>query len=509
MKPDADAAGKKLMTMVKAARRWTSAILLLSLSAIALSQTQSQQVPTVKDVKAYQEAMTWFKKGEAMIGTPKENSEEQADLFRKALQIKPDFIEAHYNLGLIYLSQKKQEESAREFDAVVTLNPDFEGPNSASIYQLLASIYRDLGRNSDAIAALQNGVKRQPKNLVMWKALAYLQLHEKDDAAVIPTFLAIIDLDPKDVDARMNLGVVYQRQNRPDDAVHAYRAALQLNPTDFNTHFNLALVLMRQQKVAEAAAELEAADKLSPGNAELLELLGDTYALQDLQAKAAEAYQAAIVKAPERAVLLSKLAFALAKLKRLPEAVTALEKSVGLDPNSMDAYYLLGDLYSALEKYDESVAAYKSALKLDPKQKEVHYNLGTLYAERKQFDDARAELTAAVGLDPGYAAAWSNLAVVCEKLDLDKDAIQAHEKVVALGKATSANYFRLGLLYAKINQPDPAITNFAKAIELEPDKYRQLLREELKNVHSVLDSVRYRDAFIRLLGKTASASLRS
>jgi hypothetical protein len=47
--------------------------------------------------------------------------------------------------------------------------------------------------------------------------------------------------------------------------------------------------------------------------------------------------------------------------------------------------------------------------------------------------------------------------------------------------------------------PDPAIVSFAKAIQLEPDKYRQILREELKNVHSVLDSVRYKESFVRLL----------
>jgi hypothetical protein len=55
------------------------------------------------------------------------------------------------------------------------------------------------------------------------------------------------------------------------------------------------------------------------------------------------------------------------------------------------------------------------------------------------------------------------------------------------------------MLYAKNNLPDPAIENFAKAIQLEPEKYRQMLLDELKNVHSVLDSVRYRDAFVRLL----------
>jgi hypothetical protein len=68
-------------------------------AGIAFGQTQ--KIPKAGDVKAYQEAMAWFKKAEAMIGTPKENSQEQADLFKKALGIKPDFIEAHFNLGLI------------------------------------------------------------------------------------------------------------------------------------------------------------------------------------------------------------------------------------------------------------------------------------------------------------------------------------------------------------------------------------------------------------------------
>ena len=102
-------------------------------------------------------------------------------------------------------------------------------------------------------------------------------------------------------------------------------------------------------------------------------------------------------------------------------------------------------------------------------------------------------------LDPDYAPAWGNLALVAEKLGLDKESIQAHEKVIVLGKGQGLNYFRLGILYAKAGQPDPAISAFGKAIELEPEKYRAILREELKKVHSVLDSIRYKEAFTRLL----------
>jgi tetratricopeptide (TPR) repeat protein len=75
--------------------------------------------------------------------------------------------------------------------------------------------------------------------------------------------------------------------------------------------------------------------------------------------------------------------------------------------------------------------------------------------------------------------------------------------VVALGKAQAQNYFLLGILYAKIGQSDQALTNLAKAVDMEPDKYRQILREELKQIHSVLDSIRYTDRFARLLGSSS------
>jgi tetratricopeptide (TPR) repeat protein len=455
---------------------------------------QTKKPPSNQDVKIYQEARGWFQKAEAMIGTPKENSDEQADLFKKVIDIKSDFIEAHFNLGLIYTAQNKPKEALRYFENVRRLNPDFEG-----IYQLLASTYRDLGQIDEAVSALKEGLKKQPNSLKILRPLAYLQLHGEDESAAIPTFLTILDVDPKDSDTRLNLGILYQKRNRYEEAVRCYQQVLEAEPANFTARYNLALVLLRQKKVEDATAEMELANKLSPGNAELLERLGDVYSYQNHHDKAAAAYQAAIGKGVARADLFSKLGFSLATLKRNSEAAVALEKSVTFNPNNPDAYYMLGDLYSELKRYDESVSAYQTSLKLNPAQKEVHYNLGTLYAERKQYEEARAELKAAVDLDPNYAPAWSNLAVVYEKLDLAKEAIQANERVVALGQAQAATFFRLGLLYAKSNLPDPSIANFSKAIQQEPDKYRQLLREELKNVHSVLDSVRYKDAFVRLL----------
>src|SRR5215510_6360389 len=127
------------------------AVLTLLLGAPAVF-AQGKKVSTVEDARVYREAMVWFKKAEALIGTPKEHSDEQAGLFRKSLEIKPDFLEAHYNLGLIYASQKRMKEAVEQFEAVRRLEPKFEG-----IHFLLASSYRELGNTAAAAAALREG----------------------------------------------------------------------------------------------------------------------------------------------------------------------------------------------------------------------------------------------------------------------------------------------------------------------------------------------------------------
>jgi tetratricopeptide (TPR) repeat protein len=449
------------------------------------------------DTRNYQEAMGWFRKAEAMIGTSKENSEEQAELFRKALSVRPGFLEAHYNLGLILLNQNKMKEAAAEFENVLKLEPKFD----PGIYYLLSNAYRETGNFEGSITALEKGLRRKPKDLTMLRALAYLQFHQNKDSEAIETLQQILESDATDAASRIDLALLYQKRGEADKAVIHYQEVLKTDPVNFAAHYNLGLIFLRQKKMTEAVTELDTANKLQPGNAELLERLGDVYAFQRKYEQAVNAYKAALEKSGNSYDLLQKLGFNLANIKQIPAAISALEQAVKLNSLNADLYFILGDLYSDSNRVEDAIAAYKKSLELNPKQKEVLLNLGTLYAEKSMLQEAMAELKKAIGLDPDYAGAWANIALVAERLDVDKEAINAHEKLATLGKAEALNYFHLGILYAKNNQSDPAITAFAKAIELEPEKYRTILREELKNVHSVLDSVRFQKKFASLLAQ--------
>jgi tetratricopeptide (TPR) repeat protein len=155
--------------------------ILLLFCGVSLSAQESnakksppKKTVTMADAKIYQEAMTWFKKAEAMIGTPEENSDAQLELFLKATEIMPTFLEAHYNLGLIYANRGRAKEAAQEFEKVLELEPKFD----PGIYFLLASAYQEAGNAGNAITALQKGLGRKPRDVRMLRALAYLQFNQ-------------------------------------------------------------------------------------------------------------------------------------------------------------------------------------------------------------------------------------------------------------------------------------------------------------------------------------------
>ena len=479
----------------------SGAVLLVSLYICADLQAQFAKKektpvsPVMQEMEVYQEAMSWFRKGEDMIETDRENSDEQAEMFRKAIEIRPDFIEAHNNLGLIYLKRNKNREAAAEFETVLRLEPNFD----PGIYYLLGASHSQAGNTEAAIDALENGIRRKPEDLAMLKALSNLQLQSNRDEQAVATLQRVIALDPIDAAARTDLALLYHKKDEIEKAAAEYREALEINPENFTARYNLGLIFVRQRKMTEAADEFDKARVIEPGNVELLERLGDVRARLNQHILAADAYQAAINRAGDAKLLLPKLGFSLAADGRISAAIKVLEDAVELDAKNPDSWFLLGDLYSDSGKPEEAIDAYRKSLALRPGQKELRLNLGVLYAEKEMYAEAMTELRQAVALDSNYVPAWGNIALVAEKLNDDKEAIAAHEKMVAFGAATAYNYFHLGVLYAKNDQPDPSIAAFTKAIELEPEKYREILREELRNVHSVLDSVRFQKRFTSLL----------
>src|SRR3984893_10884538 len=99
--------------------------------------------------------------------------------------------------------------------------------------------------------------KQQEFAAHMQKAKSYID--KKQPALAIPEFQAAVTIDPENVDAQANLGVLLFFQGKAADSIPHFRAALQRQPGLAKIQGLLGLAEMRTLDFADARKDLEAA----------------------------------------------------------------------------------------------------------------------------------------------------------------------------------------------------------------------------------------------------------
>lgn len=133
--------------------------------------------------------------------------------YRAALQRDEMHVEAHNNLGHLYLGKGLLEEAAREFQRVIAIDPRY-------------------------VTARVN------------LSAAYFRLGRLDAAATEAR--AALQIDPRNPDAMVNLSLAQHAAGQGGDAQGSLRRALEIDPHNAAAHYNLALQF-------EAAGEVSAA----------------------------------------------------------------------------------------------------------------------------------------------------------------------------------------------------------------------------------------------------------
>ena len=86
------------------------------------------------------------------------------------MRLRPDYAEAHANLGIALVSAGKVSEGVEQFEQALQLKPDITG------YANLATAYAQAGRNDEAILAadralelaLRRGNTKSPAQIESW-----------------------------------------------------------------------------------------------------------------------------------------------------------------------------------------------------------------------------------------------------------------------------------------------------------------------------------------------------
>ncbi|RMG83901.1 MAG: tetratricopeptide repeat protein [Bacteroidetes bacterium] len=187
----------------------------------------------------------------------------------------------------------------------------------------------------------------------------YLQDYPKAEKDFLKVLAFPNKMDPSQLSARQNLGLVYYRMKQYDKSLKYLNEALQINPNDPKTYYIKGLTLAAMKQPQKAIENYSKAIQLNPN------------------------YTQAYLN---RGVVYTD------RLNELEKGLQDFQKVLQLQPNNKDALVNTGVVYFKMNKPDKAIAQYNKALQLYPNAGRIYYLRALAYASKKDFKNALTDL---------------------------------------------------------------------------------------------------------------------
>jgi tetratricopeptide (TPR) repeat protein len=328
----------------------SSALIIVGVGAVSVTWVSAQRL--IADAQ-YSSAVTSFSRGDGIETTIAHL--QSAIALNKLNDVYPRNLSQAYlvKVGRALQGQPTEEamkkvnddvakavEAAKTATAIGPANVD-NWSNLAIVYQSISSFTR--GADEFAISNYQEALKREPNNPVFMNEIGKLYVLRSDAYATLlkspdqktrtdaetnvkaeldkalDWFNKAVTTKPDYADAHYDLGLVYERQGKLQDAIAKFEELLRTTPNDANTAFQLATLYYRDGKKDESRALFEQIVISNPDYANARWFLASIYEEEKKYDLAIEQVNAIAKTNPDNAQVKAKLD-QLAKEKAAPAA---------------------------------------------------------------------------------------------------------------------------------------------------------------------------------------------
>ena len=386
--------------------------------------------------------------------------------FEASIKLDSNFIEAHCALCRAYLEQDELEKAG--ISVTQALKLDSTHQPTLLLHGTIVEAYHDRGKAylddkyyTEAVATLQKAINLDAdlgdnsqtapyEKTYIYAHLGAAYIGMKAYQNAIDALENAIALDPDLVDAHYHLGHAYVEQGHADKAIPHLERTIAIAPHLKRAHYNLARAYQESGNLEAATHAVTETLRLDP-NYQRAHELADTI-------KQAH-YNKGITHLNN---------------ERYSEAVTAFQNAITLDSDFTTAHYNLGLAHYEMEMYPRAVDALQKAIVLDPTYTAAHHSLALAYLGQQELAKAKDAARDALKLDPNHQPARSLLEAIDPSFTPPKTQLVTPpepDQSVAPPETKSRQeiHHELGVTYQNVKMHPEAISEFQKAIDLNPD----------------------------------------
>jgi tetratricopeptide (TPR) repeat protein len=367
--------------------------------------------------------------------------------------------------GRLLLAQGKKQ------DAIIALqNRIKDDNNSPMTHYYLGLAYWQNENLGQANIELKEALRLSPGLPLVLRSLVQLNLAQNDISEAQLYAQELVQKNPADVNARLQLGSIYLQQGQLRPAEEQFLAAKGLAPTQASVHLNLGFLNAMERKWAQAEQEFETAIRLDPFDPLMLAPYADFLVARQQTQRALARVQPFVDANPNNAQAHLILGFVQNALKNTSAAQAEFERAIQIDPKNVLCYLQLGGVYRQQNQADAAIVQYQKAIDLQPKSVPLITLVGYLYLDKNDLETARKYYARALEIDPDAAVANANMAWLKaqEGKDLDVALGMAQKAKSKMPEVPSISDTLAWVMYKKGNYAG-AIPLFQDCLKKSPD----------------------------------------
>lgn len=327
-------------------------------------------------------------------------------------------------------------------------------------------------------AQISPRARDRAKALALYAKALRIENQDRDPAAALPTFLEIVELDPKFVKAHLQITYYYFRLRQHQDALAHLEKALRTNPDsgDLKSAASRAYYLMGKHDEAEDLAREVIAD--DPTNLSAFRSLVEIFGREERP----DAIDELMLDALKREkgdgqffldlASLYRLGLAKAGVKDQEQIVASAqpfyERALEKGKKTELVYSLLAESAARLGQNQSAVDYAKKALQVGDDDVKLYRRLAAYQVQNQEYQDALKSARQAWNLAPYDQNIWQLLVKLHLQLDQPQKAVDVLLKVIEIAPKNGNAYRQLATLYTELKNPKKATDTLVRAAKRFP-----------------------------------------